>query len=297
MEVRDPMSKKKRSPLVIAGIVSAGVVVIVGAVLLVYFVFFQAGSIYDTWHDEAETCEYTFYEDNKMIVDTPYGNYVGTYVIDLSTGKGMISVNEGSVSFTFEDEKVKMGNGDVLTRGEIDVVHVTTAVAETTEATETSEPEMTSMTTEQTTVTETTAVETTTETEASSETATPTSEPTATPTPTPEPTVSPTPFEPIVTFPTFVFETINPSFFVVGTPVIGEWAGPDPETYSVEFFEDNTCIFYNDGIETGSGTYEYNFFSGEGTIEYESLSYEFTVVEDELLLHFGSWGDIPYYRV
>ncbi|MBN1775240.1 MAG: hypothetical protein JW817_02105 [Clostridiales bacterium] len=294
MEVRDPVKKRKLSPLAMTGIIAAGVVVVAGILMLVFFVFLRSDSINDTWHDEAKTCEYTFYEDNKMIVDTPYGSYVGSYVIDLKTGKGIVSVNNGSVGFTFEDGKVVLSNGDVLIRGEIDVVHVTTIATETTLPPESSEEETTVVTTEATTVAETTAAETEASSEASTPTPTPTPEatPTLTPTPTPEPSPA---IE--MTFATFVFETINPSLFIVGTPVVGEWAGPNPDTYSIRFFEDNTYTMYYAGAETDDGTYEYNFFSGEGTLDYNSVVYEFTVVEDELLLHVDGWGDIPYYRV
>ncbi len=273
------VEKKKLSPAVLVAIIAGGVVLITAIVLISYFVFFRSDSLIDTWHDEAKTCQYTFYEDNKMIVDTPYGDFIGTYVFDTKSGKGMISMVSGAIDFSFEDGKVSLSNGTILNRGEIEIVHMTTVA---------------------TTIAETTVV-----TEAPTTTAEQTTAPAATTAAAPT-TVAPTtvaettPTTTAVSIPTFSYIPFFPtySFFIVGTPVVGQWSDEDSGLWLMDFSDDGTCTITWGTWSYGTLDYEYNFFTGEGTMNLGTTEFEFTVSGDELLLvESGETGGQLFNRV
>lgn len=300
--------KKKLSPAALTAIIAGGVVVIAVIALVVYFAFFRTGSLVDDWHDEGEVVQYTFYKDNKMIVGTPYGDYIGQYVYDKETRKGIISIEGGTLDFTFEKDKVILGNGGILTRGRINVVHITVPPQESTEETETTTtptettpavvttetaaattvPETTATATTvpettaaATTVAETTAVITVPETAAVTTVAETT--PAATTTDTPIATVSFPTFGFVL--PTFTFGTTFPTWsFVVGTPVEGNWTDPATGEWLLHFSEDGICTITWGTWSYGSFEYEYNFFSGSGTMTVYTSDFEFQVTGDEMIL-------------
>jgi hypothetical protein len=267
------VEKKKLSPVALTAIIAGGVVLITAIVLISYFVFFRSESLIDTWHDEAKTSQYTFYEDNKMIVDTPYGNFIGTYVFDAKSGKGMISMANGAIDFSFENGKVSLSNGTILKRGEIEVIRMTTVattVAETTlpETTATTEPPAT-------TVPETAAVTTAAETSAAATT------PAATTT-APIATVS----FPTYSFmmPTFTVDLVFPTYYIVGTPVVGPWTDENTGEWLMDFSDDGTVTITWGTWSYGTTDYEYNIFTGEGSMTLGTTDFEFSVSGDELLL-------------
>lgn len=267
--------KKKLSPAVLSGMIAGGAVLVVAVTLIVYFAFFRQGSLIDTWHDTDEICEYTFYKDQKVLIDTPYGNLVGTYVFDTKTKEGMISMQGGAIAFSFKDNQVLLENGGILVRGRIKVTHISETTTVVT-VSETDPTEETTVVTESTTTVppETTAVTT-------AESATPTPEPTPTNTPTPEPT--PSTLEPII--PEFSINTdlSFPTMVIVGTPIVGQWDS-EVSTWVLEFFEDGTCDLYYNGYLAEHSTYEYNLFFGTGSLIYQDNTYNITVSGDQLEL-------------
>jgi len=274
------VQKRKLSPVALTGIIAGGVVLITAIVLVSYFAFFRSESLIGSWHDEEETCQYTFYEDNKMIVDTPYGNFIGTYVFDKESGEGMISMDSAAIDFSFEKGKVTLSNGTELKRGRIRVVPMTTVP---TTATETTLPETTAETVPtETTVPPTTAAATTAV--ATTVAATTTAAPTET-----------TP----VTFPTFSFMLPTfPSLYIVGTPVVGQWTDDATGAFKLDYTDTGTITAYWGTYTIGTTDYDYNFFTGEGTFTLNTVDYEFNVSGDELILkESGSTTGQLYNRV
>ena len=274
------VQKRKLSPVALTGIIAGGVVLITAIVLVSYFAFFRSESLIGSWHDEEETCQYTFYEDNKMIVDTPYGNFIGTYVFDKESGEGMISMDSAAIDFSFEKGKVTLSNGTELKRGRIRVVPMTTVP---TTATETTLPE----TTAGTVPTETTVPPTTAAATAAPTTAAPAATTTVAPAATTTVALtSLTTIAPIGTIPTFSFN-FNPSFptyYIVGTPVVGQWKDDATGMYLLDFSDAGICSASWGTILYDTAEYEYNFFTGEGTMTLSTNDYEFSVSGDLLLL-------------
>lgn len=268
---------KKVSKGVLIGVISIGAVLLAAVIVLILVLVSQAGgSLIGPWHNEEQTRQFTFYEDNKIIISTPYGNFVGEYALDDKTGKGVISMEGASIDFRYEDDEVILETEGVqskLLSGEI-----TIAISEST-----------TMETEVETSASTDAVTETSDTSASSsETAAVTSETTeaATPSPTPEITVTPTP----TTAPEtsgMSYMTIFPTFVLFGTPVEGEWVYESSGAMTLTFDSDMTCLMEYDvmGIHSEQDlTYEYNFFTGQGTLIDGSETMEFVVEEDQLTL-------------
>ena len=294
MEEDYAVQKKKLSPAALTAIIAGGVLLIAVIAIVVYFAFFRTGSLIDDWHDEEEVVQYTFYGDNKMIVDTPYGEYIGRYVFDKETGKGIISMEGGSIEFSFEKNKVVLNNGSVLNRGRISVIHITIPPEVTIDATETTttQPETTpaEITTEST-IAETTIAPTTVEatTEATTvpetavETTTVETTPAVTTTETPIVTVSFPTYE--IVWPTYSVLPVFPTWtYVVGTPIVGNWTDVDTGEWLLVFLDDETCTITWGTWSYGSTYYEYNFFTGNGSMTVNTSDFEFQVTGDELLL-------------
>jgi hypothetical protein len=268
---------KKVSKGVLIGVVAAGAVLLATVIVLIVILVMQAqqagGSLIGPWHNEEQTRQYTFYEDNKIIISTPYGNFVGQYAVDDKTGKGVISMEGASIDFRYEDDEVILETEGVqskLLSGEINI-----AISEST-------------TTEAETSASTDAVTETSDTSASSsETAAVTSETTeSTPSPTPEATVTPTPTTETL-FTGMSFVPLFPTFVLYGTPVVGEWVIEDTGFMTLTFDSDMTCLMEYDimGIHSEQDlTYEYNFFTGQGTLIDGSETMDFVVNEDILTL-------------
>ncbi len=292
MEEDFTVPKKKLSPAALTGIISGGAVLIIAAALVIYFVFFRTGSLVDDWHDEDEVVQYTFYGDNKMIIGTPYGDYIGQYVYDKATRKGIITMEGATMDFTFEKDKVILGNAGILTRGKINVIRITVPPQESSE-----EIEMTTMpeTTPAVITTETTAAATTVpETTAAATTAAATTVPETAATTTAEPpttttTAAPTETTP-GTFPSFElsFQTF-PTMYIVGTPVVGQWDS-EASDWLYQFLDNGYVMLFKGDDLQRTVEYEYNFFSGEGSFDWDDDShYDFTVSDDQFVLyHEGS---------
>ncbi len=293
MEEDFAVPKKKLSPAALTGIISGGAVLIIAAALVIYFVFFRTGSLVDDWHDEDEVVQYTFYGDNKMIIGTPYGDYIGQYVYDKATRKGIITMEGATMDFTFEKNKVILGNAGILTRGKINVIRITVPPQESSE-----EIEMTTMpgttpaviTTETTaaatTVPETTAAATTAAATTVPETAAVTSEATTAAETTPAVTTTVEVPTATVSMPTFTFGTMPfaTMTYVFGTPIVGHWVDPAPGEWLLIFSDDGTCEISEGNEFYGTVEYEYNFFTGYGTMSLYTTDFEFQVSGDDMIL-------------
>jgi hypothetical protein len=220
-----------------------------------------------------------------MIVDTPYGEYIGKYVYDKDTGKGIISMEGGTIEFTFEKDKVILGNGSVLKRGVISVVHLvtdaTTTLPETTPADVTTE----STPAEATTVAETAAITTVQETTTAETTILETIATTS-------PVIETTPTTTIgiifptidIVLPTYSMMPIMPTYIIVGTPIEGKWEDEDSGDWVLDFRDDDKCYVEYEGVEYAVYEYEYNYFTGVGSMISDPWEFEITVSGDQLYL-------------
>ncbi|MBN1776223.1 MAG: hypothetical protein JW817_07150 [Clostridiales bacterium] len=297
MDENFAVEKKKFPPAALTAIIAGGVLLIAVIAIVVYFAFFRTGTIVDNWHDEEEVVQYTFYGDNKMIVDTPYGEYIGKYVYDKDTGKGIISMEGGTIEFTFEKDKVILGNGSVLKRGVIGVVHLvtdtTTTPPETTPADVTTTPPETTpanVTTESTAAEATTAAETAAVTTVQETTTAETTilETIATTSPVIETTPTTTIGEIFPTIdivlPTYSMMPIIPTYIIVGTPIEGKWEDEETGDWVLDFRDDGKCYVEYEGIEYSEYEYEYNYFTGVGSMTSDPWEFEITVSGDQLYL-------------